>query len=112
MGNILYPEIVKSEGDTMDRWHSDKITLQAGEEINFSIMFTEYIWLSEIGENTQMHYIHDQMHPYDKFDHLNYYISIGGGMDDPSGGVKPNVPYDVTNKKYDLYVECDPEIIE
>lgn len=112
MGNMLYPEIVKSEGDTMDRWDADKITLQAGEEINFSIMFTEYIWLSEIGENTQMNYIHDQMHPYDKFDHLNYYISIAGGMSDPNGEVKPNVPYDVENDKYELYVECDPEIIE
>ncbi len=112
MDYMLYPDIVKSEDGTMDRWSGDKITLNAGEEISFSIMFTNYIWLSEIGENTQSNYIHDQMNPYDKFDHIKYYIMIRGGMTEPNGDIKPNKPYDVKNNKYKLFVECEPEIIE
>ncbi len=107
----VYPEIVKSEGDTIDRWEADKITLNAGEEISFTVMFPVCIWTAEISDDANAKRISGQMNPYDKFDHIKYYIMLEGGMTEPNGDIKPNVPYDVSNNKYKLFVECDPKVI-
>ena len=108
----VYPEIVKSEGDTIGRWEADKITLNAVEEISFTVMFPVCIWTAEISDDANAKSISGQMNPYDRFDHIKYYIMLEGGMTEPNGDIKPNVPYDVSNNKYKLFIECEPEVIE
>lgn len=65
-----------------------------------------------ISDDANAKRISGQMNPYDKFDHIKYYIMLEGGMTEPNGDIKPNVPYDVSNNKYKLFVECDPKVIE
>ncbi len=90
-----------------NNWKNGCMDIAPGEEITISMIHRvtvgETVVPPEEGEIRQYTYIN----PYDKFDHLNIYISFLGTMSDPNCSIE-NEFYDVENDKYSVIVKCNP----
>lgn len=107
VGGITRP--INGAKTNPNNWKNGGMEIASGEEITISIVHRVSAWeveVSDAGEENET-----ILNPYDKYDHLNFYIRIAGSMTDPTDSSR-NEFYDVENDKYHMIVKCEPKNIK